>query len=300
VLTALSYIALVVLFPPLLFGWGTLGLMLLFTLLLVGSAIDLETYTLPDELTLVGFGLGLVFGWLNGQGDVHSLPDFEGAVQGGLFGAGLLVAINQLGTWVMRRFRERISPEQPIGFQQISLGLFAGIWLGPWWGTGLSLLSAVLNAVVGRVVRVPELLTLGGVLISLGLGSSGVGSGLIVMVQDALATAGAVALSAGVYWWVKREPDSESESTAAPGDAMAMGFGDVKLAAAIGAFLGWERLLITLAVATVVGSLYGMVQLVKKAENRVKFGPFLALGAVAAVVWGQTWIAQYRAFLGLS
>jgi len=48
------------------------------------------------------------------------LPDFEEAVQGGLFGAGVLVAINQLGTWVMRRFRERISPEQPIGFQQIS------------------------------------------------------------------------------------------------------------------------------------------------------------------------------------
>jgi leader peptidase (prepilin peptidase)/N-methyltransferase len=298
VLTGLGYMTLALLFPPLTVGWGALGLMLLFTLLLVGSAIDLETYTLPDELTLLGFVLGLIFGFLNGQGGTHSLPNFQEAVQGGLLGAGLLVAINQLGTWVMRRFRERLYPEQPIGFQHISLGLLAGTWLGPWWGTGLTLLSVALNAGIGRVVRVPELLTLGGVMISLVLGS-GVGVDLIRMVQGALTTAGAVSLLAGVYWWIKREPEEGSETAEEPYDAMAMGFGDVKLAAAIGAFLGWERVLVTLAIATVVGCLYGVFQLVRKADNRVKFGPFLALGAVVATIWGQAWVEQYRAFLGV-
>ena len=152
------------LFPPLTFGLGALGLMVLFTILLVGSAIDLDTYTIPDELTLPGVGLGLLFALANAQGS--GLPTFPEAVQGALLGAGLLVTINNVGAWVLRRFRERSWPEFPLGYQQISLGLLAGAWLGPWWGAGVALLSALVNALAKKVIRIPELLTLGGFLVS--------------------------------------------------------------------------------------------------------------------------------------
>ncbi|GHF52244.1 leader peptidase (prepilin peptidase)/N-methyltransferase [Deinococcus metalli] len=302
VLTGLGYAVIALLFPPLTVGWGALGLMVLFTLLLVGSAIDLDTFTIPDELTLPGVAVGLLFGFLNGRAGVGTLPDLAGAVQGALLGAGVLVAINQFGSWVLRRFRERSYPEQPIGYQQISVGLLAGAWLGPWWGIGVGVLSALVNVAARRVVRVPEFLTLGGLLLSLVLGSAGTGPGMILMVQGALAAAGGVSLVAGVYWWLRREPEAEADGVDAaedPYDASAMGFGDVKLAAVIGAFLGWERLLVALVVAVFAGAVLGLLQLAMKRENRVKFGPYLALGAVIALIWGQGWVQGYRSMLGL-
>ncbi|AKH17412.1 peptidase A24 [Deinococcus soli (ex Cha et al. 2016)] len=300
-LTGIGYAAIAALFPPLTVGWGALGLMVLFTLLLVGSAIDLDTYTIPDELTLPGVALGVLFGFLNGQAGVEGLPDLAGAVQGALLGAGVVVAINQFGSWVLRRFRERSFPEFPIGYQQISLGLLAGAWLGPWWGAGVGLLSTLVNVAARRVIRIPELLTLGGLLVSVMLGSAGYGPGMILMVQGALAAAGAVSLACGVYWWLHwrrhREDDGAADDTQV--DASAMGFGDVKLAAVIGAFLGWERLLLALVVAVFAGAIFGVVQLATRSENRVKFGPFLALGAVVALLWGGALIGGYREMLGL-
>lgn len=298
-LTGLGYATIAALFPLAVYGAGSLGLMLLFTLLLVGSAIDLDTYTIPDELTLPGVALGLLFGFLNGRNAVEGLPDLAGAVNGALLGAGLLVAINQFGSWVLRRFRERQYPEFPIGFQQISLGLLAGAWLGPWWGAGVGLLSAVVNALGRRVVRMPEALTLGGLLLSVVIGSAGIGPGLILMVQGALAAAGAVSLVAGVYWWVKYRSGTEDDGADEHYDASAMGFGDVKLAAVIGAFLGWERLLVALLVAVFAGAIIGVFQLARRQENRVKFGPFLAFGALVALIWGADIVAGYRGMLGL-
>ncbi|MBI0446747.1 A24 family peptidase [Deinococcus sp. DB0503] len=297
-LTGLGYALIAALFPLTTFGAGTLGLMLLFTLLLVASVIDLDTFTIPDELTLPGVALGLAFaGWNTRAGAVAAgLPTLAGALQGALLGAGLLVTIDLLGSWVLRRFRERQYPERPIGYQQISLGLLVGAWLGPWWGLGAVLLSAAVNVAARRVVRIPELLTLGGFLVSVALGSAGFGPGLILMVQGALAAAGAAALSAGVYWWLRREPLAEED---APFDPSAMGFGDVKLAAVIGAFLGWERLLVAVVVAVFAGALLGLLQVALRRENRVKFGPYLALGAVVALFWGGEIVATYRGILGL-
>nr|WP_246580903.1 A24 family peptidase [Deinococcus aestuarii] len=297
-LTGLGYAVIAALFPLTTYGAGTLGLMVLFTLLLVASAIDLDTYTIPDELTLPGVALGLAFAFLNTRSGAAEagLPTLQGAVQGALLGAGLLVTIDLIGSWVLRRFRERQYPEAPIGYQQLSLALLAGAWLGPWWGLGAALLSAAVNLAARRVVRVPEVVTLGGFLVSVALGGSGFGPGLIVMVQGALMAAGAASLMAGVYWWLKPEPEGEAD---APFDPSAMGFGDVKLAAVIGAFLGWERLLVAVVVAVVAGAVLGLLQLALKKENRVKFGPYLALGAVVALIWGGAIVQGYRGMLGL-
>ena len=68
-----------------------------------------------------------------------------------------------------------------------------------------------------------------------------------------------------------------------------LGLGDVKLSAPLGMWLGWEDLLLCLLLASVAGLLYGAWLLACRRMNRqtpLPFGPFLALGALAAFGWG--------------
>jgi leader peptidase (prepilin peptidase)/N-methyltransferase len=65
----------------------------------------------------------------------------------------------------------------------------------------------------------------------------------------------------------------------------AMGFGDVKFMAAIGAFLGWQATVFSLMVSSIIGSLIGIsLVLLGKREwsSRLPYGPYIAL---AAVIW---------------
>lgn len=70
----------------------------------------------------------------------------------------------------------------------------------------------------------------------------------------------------------------------------AMGFGDVKFIAAIGAFLGWKAVLFTICSASVIGcvaALAGVFIARDKAGSRVPFGPFLALGGAIWIFGGE-------------
>jgi leader peptidase (prepilin peptidase) / N-methyltransferase len=80
----------------------------------------------------------------------------------------------------------------------------------------------------------------------------------------------------------------------------AMGFGDVKLVAAIGAFLGWKAVLFTVAAASIIGcgaALAGIFLARDRAGARVPFGPFLALGAILWIFGGEgAWNAYFGIF----
>jgi leader peptidase (prepilin peptidase)/N-methyltransferase len=78
----------------------------------------------------------------------------------------------------------------------------------------------------------------------------------------------------------------------------ALGFGDVKLIGAVGAFFGPWAVLFTIVASSFVGAVVGIVMIVKgKARlggfTAVPFGPFLAVGAVAWVFWGPKILAWY-------
>jgi len=76
----------------------------------------------------------------------------------------------------------------------------------------------------------------------------------------------------------------------------AMGGGDAKLAAMIGAWLGWKYLLLTGFVACGVGAFVGGGAIALGLLSRkqpMPFGPFLVLGAVLTVFWGEKLLSAY-------
>lgn len=75
-----------------------------------------------------------------------------------------------------------------------------------------------------------------------------------------------------------------------------MGGGDIKLLAMIGAFLGWQGVLLSLLLASFIGSIIGVgIMLVRGSDTKlaIPFGPFLALGALVALFWGEALIHWY-------
>jgi leader peptidase (prepilin peptidase)/N-methyltransferase len=75
-----------------------------------------------------------------------------------------------------------------------------------------------------------------------------------------------------------------------------MGGGDMKLAAMLGAFLGWQLTLVALFLAVVAGGGAAVAILTSGRKGRkdpIPFGPFLAVGGAAALLWGRRLLAWY-------
>jgi leader peptidase (prepilin peptidase)/N-methyltransferase len=67
----------------------------------------------------------------------------------------------------------------------------------------------------------------------------------------------------------------------------AMGFGDVKYLAMIGAFIGFKFVLIAFVIACIIGTLVGLPILISgKRYYEIPFGPFLSVGAFIMLIWG--------------
>jgi leader peptidase (prepilin peptidase)/N-methyltransferase len=78
-----------------------------------------------------------------------------------------------------------------------------------------------------------------------------------------------------------------------------LGMGDVKMLAMIGAFLGWQAVLLTLVLASFSGALIGVAMIaVQRGSMKyaLPFGTFLALGALVAMLAGQPIIEWYTGF----
>jgi len=92
------------------------------------------------------------------------------------------------------------------------------------------------------------------------------------------AVAGYLALWS-VYWLFKLATGKEG-----------MGYGDFKLLAAIGAWLGWQMLPLTILLSSLVGALVGIALIVLTRQGRnvpIPFGPYLAAAGVIALFWGK-------------
>jgi leader peptidase (prepilin peptidase)/N-methyltransferase len=80
-----------------------------------------------------------------------------------------------------------------------------------------------------------------------------------------------------------------------------MGGGDIKLLAMIGALIGWQGVLFTIFVASAVGTISGILVMLKARKSMklaIPFGPFLAIGGIAYIFIGPQLIYWYFNILG--
>jgi leader peptidase (prepilin peptidase)/N-methyltransferase len=92
-----------------------------------------------------------------------------------------------------------------------------------------------------------------------------------------------------VYWAFKLATGKEG-----------MGFGDFKLLATIGAWLGWTMLPLVIMLSSVVGAVVGIALIVFAKHGRnipIPFGPYLAGGGLIALFWGQALTQSYLQLL---
>jgi leader peptidase (prepilin peptidase)/N-methyltransferase len=88
-----------------------------------------------------------------------------------------------------------------------------------------------------------------------------------------------------VYWMFKLTTGKEG-----------MGYGDFKLLAAIGAWLGWQMLPLVILLSSVVGAIVGITLIVAVKHGRdipIPFGPYLAGGGLIALFWGTQLTQSY-------
>jgi len=75
-----------------------------------------------------------------------------------------------------------------------------------------------------------------------------------------------------------------------------MGGGDIKLLAMIGAFVGWKGVLLTIFLSSAIGTLCGLAVMVQSGKNMklaIPFGPFLAIGCLITIFFGNELIFWY-------
>jgi len=82
-----------------------------------------------------------------------------------------------------------------------------------------------------------------------------------------------------------------------------MGYGDFKLLALLGAWMGWQYLLPIVLLSSLVGALVGITLIVAMGRDRqipIPFGPYLASAGWITLFWGKDIIAWYMGFSGLA
>jgi leader peptidase (prepilin peptidase)/N-methyltransferase len=75
-----------------------------------------------------------------------------------------------------------------------------------------------------------------------------------------------------------------------------MGYGDFKLLAALGAWMGWQMLPMIILLSTAAGALVGIAGILLAGRDRempIAFGPFLASAGWIAFVWGDAILSGY-------
>jgi len=140
----------------------------------------------------------------------------------------------------------------------------------------------------------PDIITLPLMWLGLGLSlySHADGSPLFIGPEDAIIGAIAGYLSLwSIYQGFKLVTGKEG-----------MGYGDFKLLAALGAWLGWQMLFLIVILSAIVGLVAAVSMMVFRGHDRqipIPFGPYLAVAGFVALIWGPRLIHTYMSVSGL-
>ena len=132
----------------------------------------------------------------------------------------------------------------------------------------------------------PNAITLPGIVVGLAF-SLVTEPGWLSSLAGAAVGGGSLWLIAEVYYRLRHEEG--------------LGMGDVKMLAMIGAFIGWQLTIVTLMMASVAGSIVGVIVIASRKGDMkyaLPFGTFLAMGAALAATVGPDLLGWYLGFWG--
>lgn len=201
-------------------------------------------------------------------------------------------------SWAMQRGRcrgcaARISIQYPLVELLTAAAMVACVWrfgFG-WQGFGAMVFTGFLISLSGidlRTQLLPDQLTLP--LMWLGLVASA--DHLYIDVKPALLGAIAGYLSLWTVWWLFKQITGKE----------GMGFGDFKLLAAIGAWVGLNGVLPAILLSSLVGAVVGSIMLAMQGRDRatpIPFGPYLAVAGWVTFFWGDALVGAYMSYAGL-
>lgn len=147
---------------------------------------------------------------------------------------------------------------------------------------GLSLTLLVLTRIDIDHMLLPDAITLPGVWVGLLVNLNGTFTDLHSAVIGAVAGYLALWLVYHLFKWLTGKEG--------------MGYGDFKLLALLGAWLGWQALPACVLLASLVGTVYGLTAIVLRGQGRQQpfpFGPFLAVAGWINLMWGEALRAVY-------
>ena len=229
--------------------------------LIVATFIDFEHFIIPDEITLGGMAVGFAASFfLPSLHDADTLNvgmwrSFIGAI----VGAGAIYAILRMGKLLFGRQRVKLPVETKIIFTDTSVHL-------PDKEIPYEELFYRESDVIVLHARTVELVDRG--------------------YKDVLVRLSPSALEIGEE---KMNPDDvpclEAVSTEIVLPREAMGLGDVKFMGAIGAFLGWQGVMFSLMLSSMIGAVVGVTLIAMRRRewsSRMPYGPYIAL---AAAIW---------------
>jgi leader peptidase (prepilin peptidase)/N-methyltransferase len=85
------------------------------------------------------------------------------------------------------------------------------------------------------------------------------------------------------------------------GDALfkreSMGFGDVKLMAMVGSFIGWQLVIFTVIVSAYAGAIVGLIIMLRHKISVIPYGPYLSLGAFLSLIWGNRVLGWWKGLM---
>jgi leader peptidase (prepilin peptidase)/N-methyltransferase len=251
------------------FGHHSAALALVYCLLLAGfiaaTFIDFEHFIIPDGITLGGLAAGFLCSLLvpSLHGAPRAVDSMKSSVLGILIGGGVILLILQVGKLVFGRKTINLAPATRVVFTEHALVLpdreipYEDIFFRK--TDTIRIEARTVECVDAGYWNVP------------------------VRLSPQRLQIGERTLSP------EEMPHMEVVADRLVLPQEAMGMGDVKFMAAIGAFLGWQATIFSLLLSSVLGAAVGVTLIALKRHewsSRLPYGPYIALAATAWIFWG--------------
>jgi leader peptidase (prepilin peptidase)/N-methyltransferase len=258
------------------FGRQSVGLALVCALfisgLIVATFIDFEHLIIPDEITIGGLVVGFVFSFLvpGLQSESSPAAALKQSLIGAALGAGVVYFILRMGKLAFGRQRLAFPADAKIIFTETAVVL-------PDKTVAYEELFYRRSDTISLRAHTVELV-------------DRCYKDVLVRLSPARLQIGEDALNP------EEVPCLEAVSAEIVLPREAMGLGDVKFMAAIGAFLGWQAVIFSLAVSSLIGAVVGITLVLlrrRELSSRLPYGPYIALAATIWIFAGNELVAWY-------